>query len=227
MKAKLIILTILAVFFLLESCIPSLHPIYSEDKLVLVKEIPGTWVDQASMTDDGSRKETLEHQEDFQLTTTNEYGGAETWQFNQQDGKSYLLVHTDTDGNKGAFDVHIVKLGKHLFMDFFPTQMPGAPKHLLSTLKTDETNSMMAWHQIPVHTFAKLEVGDEMLKISMFDPDFLAKLLDNKQIRIKHELTEDGYLLTAPTEDLQKFAEKYAELDEAFLDEPVELKIKI
>lgn len=227
MKAKLIILTTLAIFFIFESCIPSLHPIYSTDKLVEVKELPGTWVDEASMTEDGTRKKVLEHQENFELTTTDKNGRPETWQFNKQDGKSYLLIHTDGEGNPGAFEVHIVQLGKHLFMDFYPTDLPGEKKELFDITNSPEANSMMAWHLLPVHTFAKLEVGKDKLKISMFDPEFLEKLLKNRQIRIKHEEVNGGFVLTAPTADLQKFAEKYAEMDEAFLPEPVELKIKI
>ncbi len=195
------------VFFLLESCIPSLHPIYTEDKLVVVKELPGTWND---LQTDGEAK-------------------TETWQFRSGEGKNYLLVHTDKQGISAAFDVHVVKLGSHFFLDFFPTDLPQDEKgnSIGGIVKSlEKVNEMQSWHLLPVHTFARLEVSQNELKINMFDPEFLANLLKNKQIRIKHEKTEDGYVLTASPEELQKFAEKYATEKEAYLDNAIVLKRK-
>ena len=64
------------------------------------------------------------------------------------------------------------------------------------------------------------------MKISMFDPDFVGDLLEHQQIRIKHENTANGFVLTASSEELQKFAEKYADNKEAFL-EPTVLQNKM
>lgn len=153
----------------------------------------------------------------------------EHWTFKQGEEKGYLLIHVDGVGHLAAFDVHVVKLGSHYFMDFYPTNMPDKNNSDLIGNVTgfpEKMNSFLEIHLLAVHTFAKVELSGKSLKISMFDPDFLKNMLENQQIRIKHEKSEDGYLLTASPTDLQKFAEKYAEVDEAFLDEPLMLKLK-
>lgn len=197
--------------FLLNGCIPSLQPIYTADKLVMLNGLPGNWQeDKAKDSQDGNTKKQG------------------NWSFRQGKGKNYLLVHEDQDGRKAAFDVHVVKLGSHFFMDFFPGDMPEETTASSGSIVTKqwEINDFLSYHLLPVHTFAKVEMSGKVLKISMFDPQFLEKLLERQQIRIKHEKTENGYLLTASSSDLQKFAEKYATEKEAFLDDPIVLNLK-
>ncbi|MFQ5445617.1 MAG: hypothetical protein ACE5FF_01680 [Saprospiraceae bacterium] len=223
MKLKIIVFALLGVVFFLQSCIPSIHPIYTKDKLVEVKEIPGVWVGTAD--DDGGRTITDED-EKMKITVKSDTGQAETWTFSKRGDKSYLLIHVDEEGRPAAFDVHIIKLDENYFMDFYPTDMPQG-NVFSSNLQLDNLNSFQAIHLIAVHTFAKMELKDGLLTIRMFDPDFLQKLFERKQIRIKHEETEDGYILTASPEELQKFASKYAHVKEAFLEDPIELKNKL
>ncbi len=223
MKTKIAAIALAGfVLLMLNGCIPSLHPIYTEDKLVLLKELPGIWQTQSDATAGKDQK--------FQITTNDGPSGKpETWTFKSGEEKNYLLIHEDQDGYAAAFDIHLIKLGKHYFMDFFPTDMPvdESGKPLKEPGSLGKMNSLTAIHLLAVHTFAKLEITDRELKISMFDPEFLRDLLKRKQIRIKHEETENGYVLTASPEDLQKFAEKYADVKEAFLDEPTVLKNKL
>lgn len=216
MKSKMITLAVLIVIFFLQSCIPSLHPIYTADKLVMLDQLPGKWVNDA---DDDELKISV---------SGGISGQPETWDFRQGENNNYLLIHSDEKGASAAFDVHIIKLGKHYFMDFFPEDLPcdevdhGTGKHGL----LEKENSFLAYHLLPVHTFAKIELQPGHLKISMFDPDFLKKILESGQYHIKHEKVDASYVLTASPEELQKFAEKYADEKAAFLDGPIELKIK-
>lgn len=184
---------------ILQGCIPSLYPIYTADKLVEIKALTGTWA--VSNDNKAAGKQT------------------ETWQFKKAGGKSYHLVHRDEQGYQAAFEVHVIKLGNHFFMDFFPMNLKEAGIEIV-----DQMNSMQSYHLLPVHTFAKLEVNEGALSVKMFDPDFLKDLLERQQIRIKHEEPETGYILTASPEELQKFAQKYAEVKQAFLSDPVILK---
>jgi len=225
MKLKIIVFALLlgAVFFL-QSCIPSIHPIYTEDKLVEVKEIPGIWVNKN--TDDEGSRTVNDKDEKMKITLKTDSGQAETWTFSKRGDKSYLLIHVDEEGRPAAFDVHIIKLDENYFMDFYPTDMPNG-NVFSSNLQLDNINSFQAIHLVAVHTFAKLELKDNMLIIHMFDPDFLEKLMEQKQIRIKHEETDDGYVLTASPEELQKFASKYAHAKEAFIEDPIQLKNKL
>lgn len=209
MKKKLALLA-LAAFFIIQGCIPSLHPIYTADKLVEVHELSGLW--------------TAENDGNYEVTYKNTEGQAEAWQFNYQGDKSYQLVHTDNKGRKAAFEVHVIKLGKYYFMDFYPSDSYEETSPVVADVY--KMNDMQEIHLLPVHTFARMEITPTELKISMFDPDFLKKLLENRQIRIKHEETESGFVLTASPEELQKFAEKYADEKAAFL-EPTVLKNRL
>ncbi|MBK9017790.1 MAG: hypothetical protein IPM82_29165 [Saprospiraceae bacterium] len=92
---------------LLNGCIPSIYPLYTADKLVMLSGLPGKWQqDKGQVPQNGDTKKP------------------ETWTFRQGDDKNYLLVHEDEDGYVAAFDVHVVKLGSHYFMDFYPGDMP-------------------------------------------------------------------------------------------------------
>ena len=83
---------VLALAAILPSCIPSLHPLYSEDKLVFREEIIGEWKNSE-----------------------------ETWSFSKGDGKYYELVFSDKD-EQSEFKAHLVRLGDHYFFDFYNTK---------------------------------------------------------------------------------------------------------
>ena len=213
MKKHQKLATIAAAFLLtilINGCIPSLQPLYTPDKLVVLNGLVGAW------------QEDIGQQ---QGNPTNKKK-PENWTFRQGEDKKYLLIHQDQYGLSAAFDVHVVKLGSHFFMDFFPGSLPDDFKNG-KVGDPEVMNNFLKSHLLAVHTFAKVELSGKTLKINMFDPDFLKTLLENQQIRIKHEKTEAGYLLTASSADLQKFVEKYAEEKSAFLDEPVELNLKL
>ena len=89
---KTIIISTLALAAALNSCIPSLHPLYSEDKLAFREEVLGEW-----------------------------QKGGETWAFSRGDGKYYELVYSDED-ERAEFKVHLVRLGNHYFFDFYNTE---------------------------------------------------------------------------------------------------------
>ncbi len=82
------------ILILLCGCIPSLYPIYTEQNLVNLPQLVGTW------EEDGGEE-------------------ANTWEFTANDSSSYRLVYTE-DGEPGFFIVHVAKLGGYLFLDITP-----------------------------------------------------------------------------------------------------------
>ena len=59
--------------------------------------------------------------------------------------------------------------------------------------------------------------NDSSFDIQQLDAGYLENLIKNKKIRISHEVTEDGnYVITAPTEELQKYIIKYSDTPEAY-----------
>lgn len=83
----------LGLVLVLEGCIPSLHPLYTDKDLVFEPALLGEWVDQES-------KEALT--------------------FTKGEENKYKLVFTDDSGKMLAYIAHLVRLDGKLFLDVGP-----------------------------------------------------------------------------------------------------------
>jgi hypothetical protein len=206
-------LIILVVFFI-QGCIPSLHPLWTQDKLVFDENLSGEW-------------------------TQDESEGKYIWRFSggfdekKNILEEYELIYKE-DKSEAKFEIHLVKLGDHLFFDIMPDDLEylkfedktlGVPIEVsgLGNTKAEQPdihlNLFYFEHMLPVHTFAKVEIEKDEVKIYRFDQEWLDDLFKQRKVRIKHEETSDeGIILTASTADLQKFFEKYADDEKAYLD---------
>lgn len=105
MKIKIgIALLICAIFT--QCYIPSIHQLWSKDKLVYLPELKGIWLNEESTED---------------VEAVWEFAGG----FNEKENRAddYELVYTEM-GAKALMEVHLVKLGETLFFDFYPGE-PG------------------------------------------------------------------------------------------------------
>lgn len=82
----------LGLVVLLAGCVPSLHPLFTEDDLVYDPALVGTWADQ---------------------------DGENTWTFQKFGDNVYNLIYTE-EGVPARFDAHLVQLGEFLFLDTYP-----------------------------------------------------------------------------------------------------------
>ncbi len=134
----------------------------------------------------------------------------DVWHFTRDanGGKGYWLDIDDEDLN-GPYSVHLVKLGDHYFLDLFPEVSDSLASQLPSL-------AML----LPTHNFMKIKFMDDgAMEIIPFDTEYLESLFKEKRIRIDYEETDEwGYILTASTEELQKFFVKYADDPKAFSD---------
>jgi hypothetical protein len=87
-------------------------------------------------------------------------------------------------------------------------------------------NSFFESQFLPVHTYAKVTITGNRVELYFLDKDFLDKLLEQNTIRIKHETLSGYKVITASTEELQKFIMKYANRRDLF-EEPVVLTKKL
>jgi hypothetical protein len=171
----------------LSACVPSLNPLYNEQDLVFDPALVGRWAENDNAQD--------------------------TWTFEKSGDKGYQAIYQEK-GQTGEFDVHLVKLGEQLFLDFYPQD---------GGIKEMDRNDFYRFHFLPVHTFARVSLSGSAVEMAFLDPDWLKKLLDREPKAIRHERRgEDGIVLTASTKDLQTFLLKYA--GEAFADKPTVLK---
>lgn len=70
----------------------------------------------------------------------------------------------------------------------------------------------------PVHIFMKMSREDEQtILIHYFDENWLTGLITNRQVRIRHEVSRNGnILLTAPTRELKQFVRRHGDIQDAY-----------
>lgn len=197
---------------LLGSCVPvmSLHSLFTEENIVFNEKLLGTWVD-----DPNSPKGTWEFkrvadsaQKDWELPPP------------KKPEKAYNLLLSNEEGAKGSFFAHLVRLEGRLFLDVFPSQLPCA-----------ELDPKQDWvfntaFLIPGHSFAVIDSIEPQLKIRWTNEDEMEKFLKEQPNALKHELVEDKIVLTASTDQLQKFVLKYADDKRIFPAEAVLVRKK-
>ncbi len=187
MKTKTILFFALLSLFLSGCVVYSFYPFYKPADLFANDILIGKWLS----ADDG---EWI-----FEHPVIGKKGEGKI------DSTSYFLKIVDKENEVSEFKVHLVKLGEYYFLDFY-----------LKDFMDGEKLSLASFHSIPVHTFAKLTVSQNGLVINWFDQDWLTGLIESDKLQLSYEKNDDFVLLTANPDELQKFALKYVDLDEAF-----------
>ncbi|RMF32039.1 MAG: hypothetical protein D6765_00910 [Bacteroidetes bacterium] len=213
---------VLFAFALFGGCIPSIHPLYTEDKLVFPTELLGTFVADGSLEIVQGRQGHPGVPLDTVWFQPRGDKFPEIWHFERWDENTFHLVYQDGQGRCASFETHVVELDGKLFLDFFPTDPESEEKELLFFPGQDPgLNDFLVFHLLPVHTFARLDWKGDTLRIHLFDYDYITDLLREKRVRIRHENQDGQYILTAPPRELQKFVEKYADDERLFSSEIV------
>ncbi len=91
----------LGLLLLMTGCIPSVHPLYTEQDLIFDPLLVGVW--------DGE-------------------DGKETWTFTRSGENAYTLRFVDGKGKAGEFSVHLLKVGDRRFLDLCPAD-PDLPQN--------------------------------------------------------------------------------------------------
>jgi hypothetical protein len=173
MKSKLKVIAFYTLALILGSCVPSLHPLFTENDLIFDANLIGTWAS----------------------TEPNE-----TFEFKQTKTKDYECIYIDKDGKSGKFIAGLGKLGNTMYLDIYPSE----PNMI--------ENDFYKSHLLSTHSFMKIELSKDALKLCSMSPDSTDSLLKSKPNAVKHEKLEGdngSIVLTAPTKELQKFILKY------------------
>jgi hypothetical protein len=178
-------LLVLGAAIFLKGCgIFSLHPLYTEEDVVFLPELIGTWKSPESQNDD-------------------------FFVFNQYADNKYHFQMID-EGDTIDYELHLLKLGRYYYMDYYP-------------LDEEYMIEQMFRNYIPVHTFSRIDFTDEGISIIEFDQERLSDLFKQNRIRLAHEkmpdIDDDMIVITAQTQDIQKFIIKYSD-DEQVFDSP-------
>jgi hypothetical protein len=206
MKIKKILFYLLA--GILGGCVPvmSLHPLFTEEKLVFENKLLGKWMD-----DPNSPKSTWE----FKRIEDSKQKDGELNPPKKPEKAYKLILLNNEDNTKGSFYAHLVKLENRLFLDVYPSRIPCAEPD------PNEDWLLNTFFLIPGHSFVIIDSIEPQLKMRWTNQEELKKLLKEEPGAVKHELVEDGIILTASTEQLQQFVLKYADDERVFSEETI------
>ena len=96
-------------------------------------------------------------------------------------------------------------------------------------LDMGESSTFVQSHNFNVNTFSKIKLDDQKLVMEPFASSWIGDQIRNNRVRIKHETIYSEFddsseiLITASTNELQKFVEKYGKTEDAYED-PITLK---
>jgi len=195
MRKTFVIVAILIAMCFQGCIVVSIYPFYKEADITYNKSLEGDWVDQ----------------------------DRNNWRIHKNPLKpnSYEL-HATKNGREATLLCHLFKLNGELYMDMTPI--------------SDNTEEILVFdlHMIPAHSIAKVtELTDQAVNIKWFNEERLRTMFTENRIKISHELImdqdskskDDGiYLLTASTDELQKFVTKYGN-DESMYDNDLKLQL--
>ena len=128
--------------------------------------------------------------------------GGDTWTFQRSGDRGYDLVVTEK-GSPAKFDAQLVRLGEFLFLDTAPGD-PGI------------TNLFYLLHFAPTHTISRAWLRGDVLLLAPLADEWLKEMLDQRRVTIANARVHDHIILTATTDELQKFAVDYADDPDAF-----------
>lgn len=163
MKRLTSVYGVLLLVLFLYGCLPSLQPLYTEDTLIFDDQLVGKWY--------------------------GEDGGS--WSFTKEGDKEYRLRVIEVDGKEARFEVHLVQLGQHRFIDLYPGD----------NMDLENTADMYGFNLVPAHTFMKLELTEPNLLLQWV---CLNEAIDDDPNLLKHEKFHDSILITAKSEDIQR-----------------------
>lgn len=101
------------------------------------------------------------------------------------------------------FELRLVRVGNLQFLDFFP-ESPNVAV------------DFYGFHLVPGHSLAQFRIAGDELELRFLDNKWVKRMLEQKQIQIDHENAAGTVVLTASSEDLQRFVAHHAEDKDAF-----------
>lgn len=188
---------------LMAGCVPiiSLHPLFTKDTIVFEQKLLGTWVEDSNKPQVTWEFARLEESAAERLPA----------EMRDQIQKCYRVDVTDDKGRKGSFAACLVKLQDRLFLDALPDKFPSGEQ--------DPEKMKLAYNAfffMPVHSFVRVNLIGDQLKVRLTDDDGFKKLIEAEPKAVKYDMIDERPVLTASTAELQTFVAKYADDERLF-----------
>ncbi len=194
MKKPIYITLVFILTFLLDSCLTTLYPIFYKEDVVYNKQLLGSW----KCTDESKKTEYMEFEK-----TPEDRIALMPENIRDISNKSYFVTRRNSLGEVDAqYYVFLVKIGHNYFLDYYSAELPSQRN----------VNSQYKAHYIKVHNNYRIQLKDkDHFEIRLFDKGYIEKLITKNQINIRHEVVDGKIVITATTDELQRFIIKYSD----------------
>jgi len=203
---RLILLIFFGATFFSGCFLKSVHPLVSEENAILIDNLEGIWESEDqrwTFINDFTKFPKVMMAMDAELEDEEED--------NELENAYFILFENleDIDPDTALFIGAATELNGAYFLDLYVFAR--------SIDQIEESESTFVDnHFFKVHTFSKISINDSKLSIELFASSFISELISANRIRINHEKTDDGTLITASTKELRKFVSKYANEEDAY-----------
>jgi len=186
---------------LLNSCIvKSLFPFFTKDTVQFEKLFLGVWQDSKEDNNQWIISSVKDISAIEKAKKTNP-DSAEDLEFYDNYKNGYYAAYQEEKENRTSiFLVVPFKLKNQLFLDFTPL------------IDDKNMNSLVSYHIAPTHSLAKFDISNNNnVSIKWLSSEKVENLITSDKIRIKHEKLSPNneHILTAPSDELQKFITKF------------------
>jgi hypothetical protein len=199
MKKIFLLSAFFLVIVLFTGCLTTLYPIFTEKDLVYKPELVGAWKTSRDNKKDGSAEiHSLANERTVELPG----------KISSIKDKGYLITYRDEDNKiTGSYIAFLARIGKHLYFDYYPVPLEAEKK----------ADEFYMQHFVKMHTPFRVNILPKGgFELSQLEGSYLDKLIEEKKIRIRHEVNSDGgAVITASTEELQQYILKYGDDPEA------------
>jgi hypothetical protein len=146
------------------------------------------------------------------LGTWFEKDGKDIWIFEQAGDNAYKLMHLEDgeEAKSAIFDARLVQVGDQQYLDLFPEE-------------PEIKSGFYKIHLVPVHSFVRLSLQRDSLRMSALDYDWLRKKIAARELDLPHVVVDGDIILTGGPREIQAFLIGIAEEKSAFCD-PNELQ---
>ena len=199
MKRAFYIACLLFLIISLNSCLTTLYPIFHSNEAILNEKLLGYW----KCTD---KDKKISYMEFIKIPADRKTELSPAIQ--KISDKGYFVSRISNVGDiTEQYFVFLVKIGKNYYLDYYPAELPSQKN----------VNRFYKDHSIKVHSNYRCDIKDNNhFEIRLFEKTFLDKLISDNKINIRHEVIGNKNLITASTDELQKFIIKYGDNPDAF-----------
>ena len=217
---KLFIVLIISLF-VMQSCVTSLQPLATYNTAIIDDRLAGTWnsdgqdYEVQKFFDSDLFKYIKQEMDKYKGNADKELSEKEMEDFAPMlYFKSYVIRYT-RDKKEYVMFGSMVKLNGQYFINF-------APIDINTDKNKEQAFEVTSTDRLATHTIARVQfTNSNTVKLDFIDGGFLYDQVKAGRMKIKNEIDDlyDTFLITASTEELQQFIQKYGNDDRFFTKE--------